>query len=152
MDNLSIKITAEGAKALAHAIAIIWSNAPGGKATHYAELRVREKTSYYTDKDGKPYRHHTEWVPAGPDEKGTPCLVLYWHESSNQLKLPFPLDADGAVSFIHSWLKNADYGGEPDHDGDNGRGFYMFTDYWGHVCGNHYAIVGIMPEWAMYGK
>lgn len=41
---------------------------------------------------------------------------------------------------------------EPDHDGDNDKGFRLFTESWGQVFGEYQAFVAIEPIWAMYGK
>src|SRR5512142_460112 len=68
--------------------------------------------------------HYTQTVE---DPKGRPTLVLYHSAASGAQALPFPLDLDGAVSFVWGWLTTSvDYGREPDHDGDNSRGFRVF--------------------------
>lgn len=146
MDNRAIDITTQGTESLALALQLIWDNAPGGKATHYKVVRLREQTRYY----GTPATsHHTELVEAAD---GTPTLILLWHEERGATALPFPLTRDDAPGFVAGWLKSAEYGREPDHDGSNERGFRVFTDGWGHVAGHHYGIAGVQPVWAMYGK
>lgn len=57
-----------------------------------------------------------------------------------------------ATAFAKGWLRDVDMGREPDHDGDNGRGFRVFTEAWGKVAGHTYAICAIEPVWACYGK
>ena len=62
------------------------------------------------------------------------------------------LDAEAIWPFADAWLKDTHYGGAPDHDGDNGKGYRIFNEAWGHVCGMYEAFVGIEPAWLMYGK
>jgi hypothetical protein len=82
---------------------------------------------------------------------------LLWHEDRVAgvlaSQLPFPMDAEAAIPFLAAYLKTAEYGPEPDHDGSNERGFIVSTgDFWGHVEDCHYAFVGVYPNWEMYGK
>ena len=84
-------------------------------------------------------------------------MVLLWGEDHvrgvKAEKLPFPLSLEAAIEFLWSWLETAEYGNEPDHDGDNKKGFLVTTgNYWGHVEESHYAFIGVYPEWQMYGK
>ena len=149
MDNRTLDARSEGEEGIALALKLIWSNAPGGKATHYKIARYTLKTEYYQNEKGKTTHHITDMVES---EKGSPTLILFWSDEELALPLPFPLDLDGSIQFVENWLKDVDYGREPDHDGDNGKGWRIFTEAWGHVAGHHYAIVGVQPMWAMYGK
>ena len=79
-------------------------------------------------------------------------LVLYWKESPRATKLPFPMTLDQAADFASGWLKYADYGDEPDHDGDNDKGWRLYCEDWGHIDRDHCAFAAIEPAWAMYGK
>lgn len=81
-------------------------------------------------------------------------LILMWGEDTalKSQPLPYPMTAEVAIPFAWSWLEQADYGQQPDHDGSNGKGWTLHRDGWGHVAGSFYAIVGIKPTWAMYGK
>jgi hypothetical protein len=81
-------------------------------------------------------------------------LVLLWSDdtAAKAQPLPYPMNVDSAIPLVWNWLEQADYGRQPDHDGDNGKGWTLHRDGWGHVGGSHYAIVGIRPTWAMYGK
>ena len=146
MDNRTIDVTSEGGEHLAMAIRIAFANAPGGKATHYRIVKLKDKISYY----GEPTSRHYENLVEDPE--GDPTLILLWHEGRNAIALPYPLEVDEAIAFVSGWLKNVDRGHQPDHDGDNGHGWRVFTEAWGHVAGEHYAIVGVQPAWAMYGK
>lgn len=163
MDNRSINIIAEGAESLACGLQIAWPNAIGGKATHYKTIKAGVKETYYVEPASERWRPNVEhqtlgqlWVSSYVEEiamdDGTDSLILLWHDEHKSFPLPYPLDFKGALHFIEGWLANADYGRQPDHDGDDGRGFRLFTDGWGHVVGHHYAIVGVQPAWAMYGK
>lgn len=84
-------------------------------------------------------------------------MILLWNEDQSiefkSTPLPFPLDVDAAISFLSNWLETATYPTEPDHDGDNGKGFTVSTgNFWGHVEGMHYAFLMVTPTWQMYGK
>lgn len=79
-------------------------------------------------------------------------LIFYWSEHPAMTKLPFTLDAKGAVDFVTRWLAEQDYGDEPDHDGSNGKGWRAYNEAWGHVKNRWQALVAIHPVWAMYGK
>ncbi len=82
-------------------------------------------------------------------EKG---MIFYWSISKNMTPFPFKMDAEGAAHFVLRWLKEADYGQEPDHDGHNGRGWRLYNEDWGHISNEWQAFVAIQPVWAMYGK
>lgn len=126
MDNRRLDITSQGEAALAHAMALAWDNAAGSKTSHY---RI---------------------------SKDSPTFVLYWskpEEHQSALALPYPLKLDEAVALVAGWLRETmPSGPEPDHDGDNGKGWRVFNEAWGHVNGSQYGICAIQPVWAMYGK
>lgn len=153
MDNQQIDIVSEGRDGIRHALSIIWNSAaPGGKATHYKVLKLREETKYYCRDDNGKHRtqHCTKLVK--DEERGADTLILLWHDEDGSIPLPFPLSLDQAAGFVADWIGSASYGSEPDHDGSNGRGWRLFTEAWGHVARHHCAIVGAQPAWAMYGK
>jgi hypothetical protein len=165
MAGVEIDITSSGKTALAQALTIVWPNAAGGVATHYKVIRVAPTVSYYArlacDKlhanvtlpsRDLPELHisHTEYERE--DEAGAPTLILLWHEENGALPLPYPLDLERAADFLGGWLLRVDYGEEPDHDGDNGKGWRIFNESWGHVVGNHFGIVAIQPAWIIYPK
>lgn len=79
-------------------------------------------------------------------------LVFYWHDSPRSTNLPFPMTLEQAADFANGWLEHVDYGDEPDHDGDNGKGWRLYCEPWGYVDGDHYAFAAVEPVWAMYGK
>ena len=144
MDNRTIDVVSEGD--ISTAIKLIWANAAGGKASHYKIVNLKENIKYY----GEPTTHHFGNIIE--DKEGDTTLILLWHDEKEAEKLPFPLDFEGAVSFIKGWLEQVDYGKKPDIDGDCGKGWRVFTEGWGHVAGHHYAIVAVQPIYAMYGK
>ena len=82
-------------------------------------------------------------------EKG---LIFYWAEHERAAMLPFELDAEAAADFARRWLAEQNYGTEPDHDGDNGKGWRLYNEAWGHIGNEWQAFVAVKPAWAMYGK
>jgi hypothetical protein len=163
MDNFKIDVVAEGEASLKAAIEIAFAhNAPGGKATHYKVVRLKKRVRYYANPStetlvdnlggevGFHVHHFTELEEA---DDGVLTLILCWNDEDGAARLPFPLKAADAVPFVTGWLASeGDAGPVPDHDGDNDKGWRVFTDHWGHVAGCHYAIAGIQAQWAMYGK
>lgn len=159
MDNLSVDVTSEGRVSLEHALALVFSRQR--EATHYLIANVKHDVRYYGrtcdekdanfDHEGFPAKvHHCE--SSAIDATGTPSLILFWSEHEIATKLPFPLDMKKSVDFAANWLEQVAYGKQPDHDGDNGKGFRVFNEAWGHVLGHWQAFVAIQPVWAMYGK
>lgn len=68
-------------------------------------------------------------------------------------KLPYPMQGKALIEFAWHWLETAaDYGRQPDHDGDNEKGWRVYNEAWGHVGSSVYAFVAVAPVWAMYGK
>lgn len=122
---------------LADALKIAFCGSPGNKAVGWSVLDA-DDTETVEGQHG-----HTS---------SRKRLVLFWHESGGGTPLPAPMDAEAAIPFIKAWLAEADYGKQPDHDGDNGKGWRIYNEAWGHVARNHYAFVAIEPEWIMYGK
>lgn len=82
-------------------------------------------------------------------------MILYWCASRNGddvTMLPFKMTLEQAADFAYQWLQEADYGTEPDHDGDNEKGFRLYCEGWGHVNNDYSAFAAVKPAWAMYGK
>lgn len=68
---------------------------------------------------------------------------------------PFPteLGADRCAEIAYDWLQKAEYPREPDHDGDNKKGWLLRTDGWGQVEGlDYHYFVSVEPTWIMFGK
>lgn len=125
MDNFRINITAIGDQTLQAAMRMVFDhNAPGKRAEAYTV----------------------------DSEHG---MIFLWHMHSshtNAVALPFKMDADGAADFARRWLLDLDYGKQPDHDGDNERGWRLYTETWGKVASLDYSICAVQPMWAMFGK
>lgn len=78
-------------------------------------------------------------------EKG---MILFWMaEETCPGYTPFPYEMawEQAAEFAWGWLNQADYGHEPDHDGDNSKGFSVYN-------GGRKIILTIKPIWMMYGR
>jgi hypothetical protein len=99
-------------------------------------------------------------------EKG---FVLLWHvdpNKPNEKAFPVPLSYDMVANVVWDWLKTdeaesvplGDWEDDCDHDGDNDKGFRVYTESWGHVHEkgeytiNHYSIVAIKSVYCWYGK
>ncbi len=146
MDNRQLDITSNGDTSLRLALELIWSNAHGGKATHFKVANYLAKTTYY----GTPVHRHVDSLTEDP--RGTPTLILLWHAERDAIALPRPLTLQDATDYANDWLSKASRGLEPDIDGESGEGWRVFTQSWGHVADYHCAIVAIQPVWALYGK
>ena len=99
----------------------------------------------------------TRWkdVTGWSVDKDSNRLILYWTNASSSgdyHPLPAPLSGNALVEFVRSWLKSVDYGPEPDHDGENGKGWTVYNERWGHVANRWEAFAAIEPTWLMYGK
>ena len=81
-------------------------------------------------------------------------MVLYWsNKHEKMIQLPYEMDAKEITDFVWGWLqKTKPIGPAPDHDGDNGHGFRVYNEAWGHVMHRWEAFIAITPIWAMYGK
>lgn len=153
MDNFGLDVVAEGRASLLRALELAFAhNGAGGPVSHYAVREPFEGEKY--PEGTHPANMVGKWR-YGQEPKPR-RLIFFWSkpESSqeNVVALPFKLDAEGACDFAMRWLAEAEYGREPDHDGDNGKGWRAYVEGWGHVDGSHYAVVAISPAWACYGK
>ena len=87
-------------------------------------------------------------------------LILTWYESDGAQKLPAPMSAEQCMPMIGQWLcgdfaKTVDLGdmcGNADHDGDNGIGWQVYCEAWGHVGDISSAIGAIRPAYLWFGK
>ncbi len=92
------------------------------------------------------------WMVQNMEERKLKRLVLFWSDDPAMTPLPAPLEAKDAEPFVKAWLSQQNYGPQPDHDGDNGKGWRVYCESWGHVAYNYRAFVAIEPVWLMYGK
>lgn len=83
------------------------------------------------------------------EERG---LIFYQYDSDAMTPFPYDMDIDTAIVFAWGWLQKVDYGNQPDHDGDNGKGWRIYNESWGKVANEWEAVIAIQPAWAMYGK
>ena len=84
---------------------------------------------------------------------GTPGrLVLFRASHSSMVPFPSPMDALQVEPMVRSWLEQAAYGPQPDHDGDNREGWRVYNEAWSHVAGLWEAFVAIEPIWLLLGK
>lgn len=83
-------------------------------------------------------------------------LCFYWstpEEEQGAQELPYAMDVQSAREFARGWLRTAEYGREPDHDGSNVKGFGITSGgAWGHFRGSHYSMFAVTAEWIMHGK
>lgn len=56
------------------------------------------------------------------------------------------------MTAVRAWLEAVEYGPEPNHDGDNKKGWRVFNERYSHVSGLWQAFVAIEPVWLEYGK
>ena len=101
---------------------------------------------------------------AGVDRDNVPFLSLLWgdHKRGEALPLIAPLDdADAIALQVQSWLKTVEYGRQPDHDGDNSKGFRLLgakgpamypADSWRSCDWDFYSVLTVQPKWIEYGK
>lgn len=88
-------------------------------------------------------------------------LILLWCDGKGHNDLPAELDAEGILPMVNQWL-DSEFASKVkcaemcekynDGDVDNEYGWQVYCESWGHVNNNHYAICGIRPAWAWYGK
>ena len=96
------------------------------------------------------------WSAHARDENGPARLLFFWMAPPKVVRgftnLPFKATDQDIAIITQRWLDEANYGPEPDHDGDNGKGFRLFCEDWGHVDGHPEAFLAVTTAWAMYGK
>lgn len=149
MDNFKIELVAESAGALRRGLEIAFA-AHNGTAKGWGIRHI--------DPDKKPSSSYEQVAPnlLGTSDVPHDVLVFYWSKPENDTdyhEFPTKLDAEGATKIAMDWLNEKGvYGEQPDHDGSNDKGFYLFCNTWGHVLGSHYGMVAVGPAWAMAGK
>jgi hypothetical protein len=130
MDNFKFELTAEGTELLQLAMKIMFSRRH--KATHY-KVDAKLGLVFY------------DFSYALKQEERI--------NNTSVMRLPFTLDSNGAADFAKRWLAETNYGPEPDHDGDNGKGWHVYSGSWGKPdADDWHSFVAVQPAWAMYGK
>ena len=72
---------------------------------------------------------------------------------SHVMRLPFLLNQSNVTDFLWCVLQDFTYPQEPDHDGDNEKGFIITTgNEWGQIKDEDYCILQMAPAWIMLGK
>lgn len=166
-DNFHVEVRGETREHFAYAVKMAFENAPGNKASHYiTDLPEGEcpdcfgrgkQTRWISFNDRKSVELECNECGGTGKSAARSVMILFWEKDTvrkvQATKLPFALNAKTAVDFLWSWLENATYPEEPDHDGSNHKGFIVTTgDFWGHIEGSHYTVLAVYPDWQMYGK
>lgn len=149
MDNFYFNMTSEGQKSLETILGLAF-----GQYRHAVGYAIRPPVTgiRYELPEGMDKR---DQYKLGWEKEGKPQrLIFYWiaNDRPDFVAFPFKLDAIGAADFAIRWLAELDYGKQPDHDGDNHRGWRAYCEGWGHVDSEYRAFAAIAPAWAMYGK
>lgn len=86
-------------------------------------------------------------------EKPNQLWLLQWVGSSDKDVHPFPckMDRKATIEFVKGWLREQDYGREPDHDGSNSKGFTVTNGSTMNIWTMN-RILTVEPSWAMHGK
>lgn len=134
MDNKQIDLTLEGKKNFELAMQIACNSHP----------KIVGWSIYETESENKKtkFKH----------------LVLHWvnndRKDERRVNLfPYEFNTQQAIEFCWGWLEKEPVAyKQPDHDGDNDKGFHLFTESWGQVNSDYTAFIAIKPIWAMYGK
>lgn len=82
-------------------------------------------------------------------------MILFWSDQGVRQpinRFPAVMGPGELEPIIKAWLSERHYGSQPDHDGDNERGWRVYNEGWGHVDGEWQAFAAIEPVWLMYGK
>lgn len=85
-------------------------------------------------------------------------LVLYWTDHPEATNFLATMDAEHLFPPILWYLKSkpdcetVGVDSNADHDGDNGPGWRVYCEDWGHVGGHWQAFLAIKPAFMWYGK
>lgn len=81
--------------------------------------------------------------------------IVFFGYKGHKDATPFPtsMSGDFCAQLAIGWLKEARYPAEPDHDGDNSKGWLCYTENWGHIEPYGFeASLAVEPHWLIYGK
>jgi hypothetical protein len=74
-------------------------------------------------------------------------------DAKDMVAFPVALPMSTCAEITFNWLQAATYPREPDHDGDNEKGWRCYTGDWGQIDGlSHGAFLAVEPFWIMFGK
>jgi hypothetical protein len=80
-------------------------------------------------------------------------IVLFEYPHSSMTPFPAPMPVSFVAAMVHAWLTTATYPEEPDHDGDNERGWRLYKEDWGRIDKfEHGSVCAIEPMWIEYDK
>lgn len=133
----ALRFDIEGAD-LVDVLPIAFQATPGGKAVAW---------KVYTEEVAPDYRSKA-WKPRTPAGR----LVLFWSPYDLATLLPSPVGPDDALTLVTAWLREADYGPEPQHDGSNRKGCRVWNESFGYIDGQYQAFVAIEPVWLEFHK
>jgi hypothetical protein len=131
--------------------------------------KVHKHVEYYAtepafkgDSDRSWIKPHGQRLILGWAAKPNPKVVYGTGSSSAPFKHPetwivYPMvtkmPTTDMEQVVRAWLSNAaDYGRQPDHDGDNEKGWRCYNEAWGHIGSDWTAFAAFEPVWLMYGK
>jgi len=89
-------------------------------------------------------------------------LILYWHYDGKAGSSPFPvkLGAKAAAELVWEWLQSEQaekieltgWDIDADIDGSTTKGWRVYTEDWGNIGNNSYALAAITPAYMWHGK
>lgn len=80
-------------------------------------------------------------------------IILFQYEHDSMTPFPTPMSLDFAATIAYEWVVNANYPKEPDHDGDNKKGWRLYKESWGHIDNYGWqSMCAVEPMWIEYGK
>jgi hypothetical protein len=116
------------------------------------DIHSEGETDFITAMQLATKQGHTQTIGYSLELDGS-VMVLYWAKSEKMTPFPYEMSRSEITAFVWGWLqKMKPLGDAPDHDGDNGHGFRVYNEAWGHIMNRWEAFIAITPIWAMYGK
>lgn len=87
------------------------------------------------------------------DSERGQLVFMRYASSPDMVPFPTPLNAERCADVAFDWLSAQTYPRQPDHDGDNDKGWLLSTGAWGQVDGHGYhSFMSVKPCWIMFGK
>lgn len=138
-DNFKVQVISEGPDRLRMAMSIMFFD-------KYKNPRYPKRATHYSIDPQAGLVFYDYQFPLKEPERAQTKIP------TDLIRLPFTLDAAGAADFALRWLAECEYPREPDHDGDNGKGWEVYNNQWSRVTDDWHSFVGVRPAWQMYGK
>ena len=80
-------------------------------------------------------------------------LIFFQYKNAKMIPFPSSLSMSQCADLAHTWLEEeVDYPSEPDHDGDNEKGWLLYCEGWGQINAYDASFIAVKPMWCMYGK